>query len=83
MAMGWKVLGTGGVPGGRGGHLRVHQHVRGVVFDGLEGADGPPELDRATDDGGDDVEQGEAAGEQLKITSVYGLGYRLEWKGAE
>lgn len=25
----------------------------------------------------------EAAGEQLKITSVYGLGYRLEWKGGE
>jgi DNA-binding response OmpR family regulator len=25
----------------------------------------------------------ENAGDRLKITSVYGLGYRLEWKGGE
>ena len=39
-----QVVGAGRVPGGRGGLLGVHQHVGGVVLDGLEGADGAAEL---------------------------------------
>ena len=39
-----QVVGAGGVPGGRGGLLRVDEHVGGVVLDRLEGADGPAEL---------------------------------------
>ena len=40
----WPVGGAGGVPDGRGGELRCHQHVRAVVLHRFEGADRPAEL---------------------------------------
>ena len=39
-----QVVAAGGVPRGGRGHLRVDQHVREMVFDRLERADGPAEL---------------------------------------